>query len=76
MIGGSRSGSIPLTYGSGSGSRRPKNMWIRIWIRIRTLLVTGTDLVSEIPEAEDVLLLDLAEDREEGRLQFSECFRA
>ena len=43
-------------------------MWIRIWIRIRTLLVTGTDLVSEIPEAEDVLLLDLAEDREEGRL--------
>jgi hypothetical protein len=33
-----------------------------------TLLVTGTDLVSEIPEAEDVLLLDLAEDREEGRL--------
>ncbi len=29
---GSGSGSIPLT--SGSGSRRPKNMWIR-WIRIR-----------------------------------------
>ncbi len=28
------SGSIPLTYGSGSGSRRPKNMWIRR-IRIR-----------------------------------------
>jgi hypothetical protein len=27
------SGSIPLTDGSGSGSRRPKNMWIR-WIRI------------------------------------------
>jgi hypothetical protein len=26
------SGSIPLTYGS--GSRRPKNIWIR-WIRIR-----------------------------------------
>ncbi len=23
------SGSIPLTNGSGSGSRRPKNMWIR-----------------------------------------------
>ncbi len=34
MIEGSRSGSIPLTNGSGSGSRRPKNMWIR-WIRIR-----------------------------------------
>jgi hypothetical protein len=29
---GSESGSIPLTSGSGSG--RPKNMWIR-WIRIR-----------------------------------------
>jgi hypothetical protein len=28
------SGSIPLTSGSGSGSWRPKNMWIR-WIRIR-----------------------------------------
>jgi hypothetical protein len=28
------SGSIPLTDGSGSGSRRPKNMWIR-WIRIQ-----------------------------------------
>ncbi len=27
------SGSIPLTAGSGSGSRRPKNMWIR-WIRM------------------------------------------
>jgi hypothetical protein len=24
------SGSIPLTNGSGSGSRRPKNRWIRI----------------------------------------------
>jgi hypothetical protein len=24
------SGSIPLTNGSGSGSRRPKNTWIRI----------------------------------------------
>ncbi len=31
MIEGSGSGSIPLTSGSGSG--RPKNMWIR-WIRI------------------------------------------
>jgi hypothetical protein len=36
MIEGSRpgSGSIPLTNGYGSGSRRPKNTWIR-WIRIR-----------------------------------------
>ncbi len=29
------SGSIPLTSGSGSGSWRPKNMWIRIRIWIR-----------------------------------------
>ncbi len=27
---GSGAGSIPLTNGSGFGSRRPKNMWIRI----------------------------------------------
>ena len=32
MIEGSESGSNPLT--NGSGSRRPKNTWIR-WIRIR-----------------------------------------
>jgi hypothetical protein len=32
MIEGSGSGSKPLTNGSGSG--KPKNMWIR-WIRIR-----------------------------------------
>ncbi len=32
LIEGSGSGSIPLTNGSGSG--RPKNMWIQ-WIRIR-----------------------------------------
>ncbi len=31
---GAGSGSIPLTDGSGCGSRRPKNMWIR-WIRFR-----------------------------------------
>ncbi len=38
MLEGSRSGSgsIPLTNGSGSGSRRPKHTWIRgIWIRNR-----------------------------------------
>ncbi len=42
MIEGFRSGSgsIHLTDGSGSGSRNPKNMWIR-WIRIR-----NTDLNS------------------------------
>ncbi len=32
MVEGSGSGSVPLT--NGSGSRMPKNMWIR-WIRIR-----------------------------------------
>jgi hypothetical protein len=34
MIEGSESGFIFLTRGSGSGSRRPKNIWIRR-IRIR-----------------------------------------
>ncbi len=34
VIEGSGSGFIPLTSGSGSGSWRPKNTWIR-WIRIR-----------------------------------------
>ncbi len=33
MIEGSGPGSISLTSGSGSGSERPKNMWI-LWIRI------------------------------------------
>ncbi len=42
MIEGSRSGSIFLTNGSASGSRRPKNMWIR-WIRIR-IRIHNTDL--------------------------------
>ncbi len=36
MTEGSGSGSIPLT--NGSGSRTPKNMWIR-WIRIRNTAV-------------------------------------
>ncbi len=36
MIGGSGSGSIPLTNASGSGSRRPQKIrFRRIWIRIR-----------------------------------------
>ncbi len=39
MLEGSRSGSIPLT--NGSGSRRPKNMWIP-WIRIRNTAVKTT----------------------------------
>ncbi len=41
MIEGSRSGagSIPLTNGSGSGSRRPKNIWIRIRIRNTVFLL-------------------------------------
>ena len=40
MIEGSRSGSgsIPLSNGSGSGSMRPKNTWIRIRIRNTVIL--------------------------------------
>ncbi len=37
-----KSGSIPQT--NGSGSRRPKNMWIR-WIRIR-IRIRNTDSLS------------------------------
>ncbi len=37
---GSGPGSIPLTSWSGSGSGRPKNMWIR-WIRIRIRNTAG-----------------------------------
>jgi hypothetical protein len=33
-VSGSGAGSIPLTNGSGSVSKSPKNMWIR-WFRIR-----------------------------------------
>ncbi len=54
MIEWAGAGSIPLTYGSGSGSRRPKIMWIRIrniakniWIlriRIRIQIIT-TNLI-------------------------------
>jgi hypothetical protein len=36
------SGSIPLTNGSGSGSRRTKNMWIGSEFGSATLTVTGT----------------------------------
>jgi hypothetical protein len=38
MIEGFGAGSIPLTSGSGSG--RPKNMWIR-WIRIRNTAINS-----------------------------------
>ena len=40
---GSESGSIPLTNGSRSGSRRPKNTWIRI--RIRNTGIHNTMLI-------------------------------
>ncbi len=41
-------GSIPLTNGSGSGSKRPKNTWIRcIRIRIR---IRNTDFLILKPE--------------------------
>jgi hypothetical protein len=48
----SGSGSIPLTNGSGSGSRRPKNMWIR-WIRIRNTVIIclGSSLKGQLCEA-------------------------
>jgi hypothetical protein len=37
--------TVPLTDGSGSGSRRPKNMWIRwIWIRNTAFMVCRTAL--------------------------------
>ncbi len=42
---GSGSGSIPLTNGSTSGSRRPKNTWIRIPIRIRNAGIHNTMLI-------------------------------
>jgi hypothetical protein len=79
MIEGSRTGSgygsIPLTNGSGSGSRRPKNTWIRrIRIRItahkapRMRVESDLELVGE-PDAlhelhvdeTGILLLDLLE---------------
>jgi hypothetical protein len=41
-IEGSGSGSIPLTTGSGSG--RPKNMWIRIRVWIRNTAHSVADL--------------------------------
>jgi hypothetical protein len=41
IIEGSGSGSLPLTSESGSGSWRPKNMWIR-WIRIRRIRLRNT----------------------------------
>ncbi len=60
MVEGSRSRSTPLANGSGSGSRRPKNTWIR-WIRIRirntafsqflrnSMVKTGADLICIFP---------------------------
>jgi hypothetical protein len=44
------SGSIPLTNGSGTGSRRPKNMrilQIRIWLRIR---IPNTDFKTDVSQ--------------------------
>jgi hypothetical protein len=43
----SGSGSIPLTNGPGSGSRRLKNTWIQ-WIRIRIQIrIRNTELLAE-----------------------------
>ncbi len=54
---GSESGSIPLTIGSGSGSRRPKNMWIRIRIgtRIRN---TGKNILFLVDHIADLAVVD------------------
>ncbi len=51
MIEGSGSESIPLTNGSGSGSRGPKNMWIR-WIRIRNTGLFSESLVGYLDREE------------------------
>ncbi len=45
------SGSLPLTNGSGSRSRRPKNTWIR-WIRIRNTASMNTIMFIENIENE------------------------
>jgi hypothetical protein len=45
IIEGSESGSIPMTSLSGSGSRMPKNTWIR-WIRIRIRNTALNDLLT------------------------------
>ncbi len=49
MIEGSGSGSKALTNGSGSGSRRPKNNWIR-WIRIRNTAAVSSFLVRQFKQ--------------------------
>jgi hypothetical protein len=45
MLERSGAGSIPMT--NGSGSRRPKNTWIRIWIRIRNTACLIYSFLSE-----------------------------
>jgi hypothetical protein len=47
---GSGSGSIPLTDGSGAGSRRPKNMWIRSGFGSSTLLSNKTEKENISPD--------------------------
>jgi hypothetical protein len=49
---GARAGCIPLTNGSGSG--RPKNMWIR-WIRIRIRNTATSKTIPYVREAEGSL---------------------
>jgi hypothetical protein len=44
---GARSGSIPPTSGSGSGSRRPKNIWI--WIRNTAFILLSCSVVIPDP---------------------------
>ncbi len=59
---------IPDPGSTGSRGQTVKKAWDIILVFILWLSGTDTDLVVEVPEAEDGLLLDLAEDGEEGRL--------
>jgi hypothetical protein len=47
MIEWSWTGSIPLTSGSGSGSWRPRNMWIRIRIHNTEKYFSGDEVCAE-----------------------------
>jgi len=69
MIEGSGSGSIPLT--KGSGSRRPKNTWIRI--RIRKLHFTVSGAAGLDKDESDYLHLDYDLDTGESVLDYLAC---
>ncbi len=60
------SGSIPLT--SGSGSWRPKNMWIRTQIRIRNTVWNWTSFVLCLQDEQLALLVDPVLDTEDRNM--------